>query len=360
MQGCRFMKSLPHGIYEALLDEFLRDTLARHPEVRTVFGKIDLEEQPGLYAAFVAKVLEQALREEADPEKRLALGNWILGRVADEPGRGHLEKHRLVAQPKPILLEITPPNYGTTTIPRPHTPLAESSLFTGSPQEPQLAHELHEEMRSADGVDILVSFIKWSGLRLLLPAFEDLRDRRVPVRLLTTSYMGTSDAPAVEWLARMPNVEVRISYDTERTRLHAKAYHFRRNSGFSTAYIGSANMSHAAMTSGLEWNLKVTAQDLGHILYKFSVEFETYWNSREFVPFDPEQPLLFRTAIDRARNPRQHGPMVFFDLQPHPFQERILEALERERDCHDRRRNLVIAATGTGKTVISAFDFKCF
>jgi len=85
------MKSLPHGIYEALLDEFLRDTLARHPEVRTVFGKIDLEEQPGLYAAFVAKVLEQALREEADPEKRLALGNWILGRVADEPGRGHLE-----------------------------------------------------------------------------------------------------------------------------------------------------------------------------------------------------------------------------------------------------------------------------
>ncbi|MGB5231264.1 MAG: DEAD/DEAH box helicase family protein [Desulfoprunum sp.] len=313
-----------------------------------------------MLAAFVAKVLEQALREEADPEKRLALGNWILGRVADEPGRGHLEKHRLVAQPKPILLEITPPNYGTTTIPRPHTPLAESSLFTGSPQEPQLAHELHEEMRSADGVDILVSFIKWSGLRLLLPAFEDLRDRRVPVRLLTTSYMGTSDAPAVEWLARMPNVEVRISYDTERTRLHAKAYHFRRNSGFSTAYIGSANMSHAAMTSGLEWNLKVTAQDLGHILDKFSVEFETYWNSREFVPFDPEQPLLFRTAIDRARNPRQHGPMVFFDLQPHPFQERILEALERERDCHDRRRNLVIAATGTGKTVISAFDFKCF
>jgi superfamily II DNA or RNA helicase len=354
------MRSLPHGIYEALLDECLRDTLAKRPELRTVFGKLDLEEQPGLYASFVARVLEQALREEADPEKRLALCNWILGHVADEPGRGHLEKHRLVAHLKPILLEITPLNYGKANIPRPHTPLAESSLFTGSPQEPQLAHELHEEMRSADGVDILVSFIKWSGLRLLLPAFEDLRDRHVPVRLITTSYMGASDAPAVEWLARMPNVEVRISYDIERTRLHAKAYHFRRNSGFSTAYIGSANMSHAAITSGLEWNLKVTAQDLGHILEKFSVEFETYWNSREFVPFDPEQPLLFRTAIDRARNPRQNGPMVFFDLRPHPFQERILEALERERSSHDRWRNLVIAATGTGKTVVAAFDFKRF
>ncbi|MBM9530292.1 DUF3427 domain-containing protein [Desulfoprunum benzoelyticum] len=290
----------------------------------------------------------------------MALCNRIVGHVAGEPGRGHLEKHRLIARPKPILLEVTPPGYGTGNIPRPHTPLGESSLFTGSPQEPQLAHELHEEMRSADGVDILVSFIKWSGLRLLLPAFEDLRDRRVPVRLITTSYMGASDAPAVEWLARMPNVEVRISYDTERTRLHAKAYHFRRSSGFSTAYIGSANMSHAAMTSGLEWNLKVTAQDLGHILEKFAVEFETYWNSREFVPYDPEQPRLFRAAIDRARNPRHNGPMVFFDLRPHPFQERILEALERERDCHDRWRNLVIAATGTGKTVVAAFDFKRF
>ncbi|HTP66050.1 MAG TPA: DUF3427 domain-containing protein, partial [Geobacteraceae bacterium] len=286
--------------------------------------------------------------------------NKILGQVAQEPGRSHLGKHRLVPEQKPILLEITPPHYGTSGIARPHTPLTESTLFTGSPQEPQLGHELLEEMRSADGVDILVSFIKWSGLRLLMPAFEDLRDRYVPVRLITTSYMGASDAPAVEWLARLPNVEVRVSYDTERTRLHAKAYHFKRNSGFSTAYIGSANMSHAAITSGLEWNLKVTSQDMGHILEKFSVEFETYWNSREFIPFDAENPNLFRTAIDRARNPRANGPAVFFDLRPHPFQERILDALERERTAHDRWRNLVIAATGTGKTVVAAFDFKRF
>ena len=354
------MKNNGYGIYEALIDEYLRDALALRPELRTVFGKIDPEEQPARYASFVAKVLEQALREESDPERRLALCNLILGQVASEPGRGHLEKHRLIQGPKPILLEITPPHYGRSGIPRPHTSLTESSLFTGSPQEPQLGHELLEEMRSADGVDILVSFIKWSGLRLLLPAFEDLRDRNVPVRLITTSYMGASDAPAVEWLARLPNVEVRVSYDTERTRLHAKAYHFKRHSGFATAYIGSANMSHAAITSGLEWNLKVTAQDMAHILEKFSVEFETYWNSREFIPFDAEDPILFRAAIDRARNPRSNGPVVFFDLRPHPFQERILEALERERSSHDRWRNLVIAATGTGKTVVAAFDFKRF
>ena len=354
------MKQVAHGIYEALVDEYLREALSQHPELRTVFGKIDPEEQPARYASFVAKVLEKALREEADPEKRLLLCNRILGQVAEDPGRAHFAKNRLVSEPKPILLEITPPHYGISKIPRPHTSIVESSLFTGSPQDPQLAHELIEEMRSADAVDILVSFIKWSGLRILMPAFEDLRDRNVPVRLITTSYMGASDAPAVEWLARLPNVKVCVSYDTERTRLHAKAYHFKRSSGFSTAYIGSANMSQAAMTSGLEWNLKVTEQDMGHILEKFSVEFETYWNSREFVPFDSDNPALFRMAIDHARNSRPNSPAVFFDLRPHPFQERILEALDRERGTHERWRNLVIAATGTGKTVVAAFDFQRF
>lgn len=348
------------GIYDALLDEVLRESLDRHPELRTIFGKIDQEELPSRYAAFVAKVLEQALREESDPQRRMALCNEILGQVASQPGKEHLRKHCLVPEQKPVLLEITPPNFGRSGIPRPHTSLSESSLFTGSPQEPQLAHELNEEMRSADGVDILLSFIKWSGLRLLMASFEDLRARGIPVRVITTSYMGASDARAVEWLAALPNVQVRVSYDTQRTRLHAKAYHFRRKTGFSTAYIGSANMSHAAITSGLEWNLKITAQDMGHILEKFTVEFETYWNSREFIPFDPQNPAPFRTAIARARNPQTDTPAVFFDLCPHPFQERILEALLRERSLHGRWKNLVIAATGTGKTVIAAFDFKRF
>lgn len=356
-----FMHSrLQYGIYEALLDEELKDAIERHPELRSVLGKIDNEEQPTRYAAFVSKVLEQALREEADPSLRFALCNRLLQLVAERSGREHLQKKLMVESAKPLLLEITPADYAIRGMPRPSSPLGESSLFTGSPREPQLAHELQAEMRSADEVDILVSFIKWSGLRLLIPAFDDLRQREIKVRLITTAYMGASDPPAVEWLARQPNVTVRVSFDTERTRLHAKAYHFKRKSGFSVAYIGSANMSHPAMTSGLEWNLKVTAQDMPHILEKFTAEFETYWNSREFIPFDPANPQILRDAVRRARGSRDNMPAVFFDLRPHPFQERILEALERERNVHGRRRNLVIAATGTGKTIVAAFDFKRF
>ena len=351
-------KDLPYGIYDALIDTSLKDVLVGHPELRSVLGKIDPEEQPARYADFAAKVVHQVLREEPDPDKRREICNALLDHLASQK-EDNLESRQLVPDKKSVLLEITPAHYAQPGIPRPHTSISESSLFTGSPRDPQLIHELQAEMKSADAVDILVSFIKWSGLRLLMPAFEDLRDRNIPVRLITTSYMGASDAPAVEWLARMPNVHIRVSYDTQRTRLHAKAYHFKRFSGFSTAYIGSANMSHAAMTSGLEWNLKVTEPDMEHVLEKFAAEFETYWNSREFLPFDPDNPHQLRSAISRARNPQSHT-QIFFDLRPHPFQERILEELQQARDVHRQWRNLVVAATGTGKTVIAAFDYQRF
>lgn len=353
------MANLPQGIYEALLDEELSSILQQHPELRSIFGKLEPEEEPTRYAAFLARLLEKALRLEDDPATRLRLCNEIIDRIAGGPEASFLTGKRLVAAAKSVLLEITPPQSAEGTIPRPETPLGESSLFTGSPSDPQLVHELDREMRSADSVDLLVSFIKWSGLRLLMPAFEEITTRGGTVRIITTSYMGASDAEAIECLARLPNVSIRVSYDTDRTRLHAKAYHFKRLSGFSTAYIGSANMSHAAMTSGLEWNLKVTAQDLPHILEKFVAEFETYWNSREFVPFNPDEPTVLREAIEHARKKGALSP-VFVDMTPHPFQERILDALAAERHVHGQWRNLIVAATGTGKTVVAAFDFKRF
>ena len=161
------------GIYDAVVDQELRDLLARYPELRTVFGNIEIEEQPNRYSTFVAGVIEQALKEEADPLARFSICNRIIEIIAGEPKWAHLQRRQLTQTENQRLLEITPPNYVLSGIPRPITSLTESSLFTGSPQEPQLVHELQKEMRSADSVDVLVSFIKWSGLRLLMPAFED-------------------------------------------------------------------------------------------------------------------------------------------------------------------------------------------
>jgi len=349
---------LSEGIYDALLDDGLQGVLSRHPELRSVFGKLDPEEEPRRLAAFVGKVLENALRAETDSETRFRLCNELVDSICEAPSREFLAASRLVGQSKRLLLEITPSNYQKPGVARPQTSMVESSLFTGSPSDPQLVHELVREMQSADRCDLLVSFIKWSGLQLLLSAFEELTARGGILRIITTSYMGASDPEAIEAMSKLPNTSIRVSYDIERTRLHAKAYHFARDTGFSTAYIGSANMSRAAITSGLEWNLKVTAQDMPHILEKFVAEFETYWNSQDFIPFDPDKPQILREAIRIGRRGTTDISPVFFDVKPHPFQERILDALDAERYAHNVWRNLVVAATGTGKTVVAAFDFK--
>lgn len=171
------MSNLPQGIYERLIDEGLSSILQRHPELRSVFGKLDPEEEPARYAAFLAKLLEKALRLERDPVTRLRLCNDIVDRIAVPSASNFLQNNHLVFSDKPVLLEITPPHYAQGALPRPETPLTESSLFTGSPSDPQLVHELSKEMASADSVDLLVSFIKWSGLQLLIPAFEEITRR---------------------------------------------------------------------------------------------------------------------------------------------------------------------------------------
>jgi hypothetical protein len=140
------------GIYDRLLDQDLTDLLAQYQKLRALFGKLEVEEQPSRYAEFVSQVLRQALLEEPDPECRRVLCNRIIDLLSGAAGisrKSHLENRKLVQNPKPVLLEITPPHYAGSGIPRPRTSMVESSLFTGSPREPQLVQELLEEMRSA-------------------------------------------------------------------------------------------------------------------------------------------------------------------------------------------------------------------
>jgi superfamily II DNA or RNA helicase len=347
------MSELPLGIYERLLDEELKTLLDSQPELKPVLRGIDDESSPHAYSQFIGRLVHQALRV-AKKEERIPILNRLIELLSATDGLDFLARKKLLSEDKNLLTEIGGLKSGFT---RPETPLSTSTLLTGLGLDPPLEHELRAEMLTADSLDILVSFIKWSGLRLLMPAFEELRERNVPVRIISTSYMGASDPHALEWLAKQPNIKVRVSYDTGGTRLHAKAYHFVRKTGYSTAYIGSANMSHSAMTDGLEWTVKVTAQDMPHILSRFIAEFSTYWENQDFEPFEESQFGRFRQAINNYRNRVSEVPQFFADITPRPFQSRILEALEATREMGNRR-NLVVAATGTGKTVISALDYK--
>jgi len=264
------------------------------------------------------------------------------------------------------LLELYDPRQGKTKGIRPDTPLYASSLLTGSSRTPALITQIQKELATCDRADWLVSFIKMSGIGPLREALELFTQTPTPdgsprLRVATTSYMGATDAAAVDFLRQLPNTEVRVSYDTKRTRLHAKSYIFHRATGFGSAYIGSANISKVAMDQGLEWTVKVSQQENPHLWTDAIGAFASHWEDyKEFTSCaTDEQMAQLRNALHHEKCPSEApgDDITFFDLVPYTFQQQVLEDIENERKA-GKNKHLVIAATGTGKTMIAAFDFK--
>ena len=364
------LPSLPSGIYEQLLSTELRKRIEALDDPRLAFiAPVEGGDERGTVAQYLERLLAASLssvrgQDAADRQRRLA--ERVVRAVAEELGDDWGERFRLDDPLRRLLaVHLRPPaDEGPA---RPDTPLARSALLTGTRLDPSLASQLRKEIATADRVDVLCSFIKWSGLRLILDELRGLVARPHPeggprLRVISTSYMGATDPEAVERLADLPNTQVRVSYDTRRTRLHAKAYIVQRRTGFGSAYIGSANLTGAAISEGLEWTSKISQYELPHLWQKIVGTFETYWNDEEFERFTTEMagPRL-REAIRReAGTGVGVGDLPQFDLRPFPFQSEILDVLAAEREVRNKRRHLVVAATGTGKTMIAAFDYRAW
>lgn len=359
------------GLYEQVINNALTSELAEIPEARKAIAPIDTAEASKVLAQYLADVvqkdLDNVLDNGGDISAQIELTNQIVDLIQNatkEADFAALGVGQRAEQLLALLREEDPRlAVGKTAadLSRPESSIAQSSLFTGATHEPQLYAERKKEIASADRIDMLVSFIKWSGLRLLMDEFREFTQNGGELRIITTSYMGATDVKAIEELRKLPNTQIKVSYNTKMTRLHAKAYIFYRNTGFTTAYVGSSNLSNAALTSGLEWNTKVTKRDLPETIDKITATFEYYWNDREFEYYDEGQKERLARALKAEKYFETNNAEVYtMDITPYSYQQEILDKLEAERKIRGYTRNLVVAATGTGKTVISALDYKRF
>jgi superfamily II DNA or RNA helicase len=367
---------MKQGLYEQIVNNITKEQLEGLDSAVYDIGKepIDAEEARKLLSNYLAMVTRRALkavRENSHDEDavlaQVRTCNEIIATLRDALGPEDCKELQLDEQGEVLTYIYSKINHiraiKDEKVVRPATPLSQSSLFTGSHSEPNMLHELKHEIVTADRIDFLVSFIKWSGLRCIMEQLEQFTAGGGKLRVITTTYMEATDYKAVKELGKLPNTEIKISYDTDRTRLHAKAYVFKRDTGFTTAYVGSSNLSNPALTSGLEWNLKVTEKDSFDVLKKIEATFESYWNDREFKGFsaaDTNHEELLQQAL-RKNKPSEHDTLYFpFEISPYDFQKEILEKLEAQRTLYGCTKNLVVAATGVGKTVVSAFDYKRF
>jgi superfamily II DNA or RNA helicase len=356
---------LPFGLYERLVTAGLKARLLRFDSniARIVKKELDPGEAHGALARHVANVLSRALDAlpQADRvEAQSELTNQIVGLLAANPA-GAGAQDDLIEIPPEQLRAIQPignlPNDDREPV-APLVALSASDLLVNARGEPGLVHALTHEIPSADSIDLLCAFVRWHGLRLLEDQLEAHCRAGRRLRVITTVFTGSTERKALDWLVAR-GAQVKVSYDTQSTRLHAKAWLFRRASGYSTAFIGSSNLSKAALVDGVEWNVRLSQVGSPDILDKFDATFDTYWESPEYESYEPNRDAA---RFDRAVAPQQgeslEAPLLFLDVEPWPHQREMLEKLAVERDRHHRFKNLVVAATGTGKTIVAALDYK--
>ncbi|WP_202928087.1 DEAD/DEAH box helicase [Cyclobacterium salsum] len=361
------------GIYEGLITKLISQKVRALDKNEFFINKsvLDKEEASSILAEHLTQTIKLALnliKGKNQVETQIEIANKIILFLKEELKKKEFENDLIAAEGEILkavfsrvdshfsdfelhLKEITP-----------YTRLTHSELFTGGNVGLSLESELKKEILSSDKIDLLVSFIKFKGIIILERELREFTLNGGELRIITTTYMGASDYKAIQVLSKLPNTQVKISYNTGNERLHAKAYLFKRNTGFHTGYIGSSNFSRSALTDGLEWNLKITTKEVIHIIAKFQKTFDSYWESDDFELFDENihKEKLIESLKQGKTGTTSSLNTIFFDVKPYPFQEEILETLEVERTVHHRYRNLVVAATGTGKTIISAFDYKRF
>jgi superfamily II DNA or RNA helicase/HKD family nuclease len=344
----------PVGLYESLVTIRLAAELGTLVDAVAEFGDLEPSETPEVFARFVSDVARRAFDNTPAADRGELLNAVLLALSSSEAIDSDSHPQQL--------LEVRDDRLALSVTPRPSTALADSALLTNAKGEPSMGAELRAELASADHVDLLCAFVRWQGIRVLEEALTLLQARGIPFRVITTTYVGATERRALDELVGRFGAKVHVNYETHATRLHAKAWLFRRNSGFDTAYVGSSNLSHSALVDGLEWNVRLSHVGAPSLLRKFQATFDSYWNDPSFEEYDPARDgARLDAALGRGADfgsGNTELELSGLEVTARNHQRAMLEALEAEREVHGRHRNIIIAATGTGKTVVAALDYR--
>nr|WP_037824432.1 DEAD/DEAH box helicase [Streptomyces sp. NRRL F-4711] len=353
------------GVYEQLITDQVHGELERLEAAgwKAIDAEVGAESSPHVLARHVADIVTRHL-SQLRPDDRVPFANRVLEFLAADVGgqSGAESVSSIVKGPRQLLALAEQEAPGAYAI-RPLTPLSETSLLTNSPEDLNLGSELRAELATADRIDLLCAFVKWYGIRVLEDTLLAAKERGVPIRIITTTYMGATDRRALDRLVREFGATVKVNYETRSTRLHAKAWLFRRKTGFDTAYVGSSNLSRAALLDGLEWNVRLSSVATPAVMDKFEATFDAYWNDVAFETYDPDRHgKRLDEALARAGGTASGTEFKInlsgLQVRPFPHQRDMLERLKAEREIRGRHRNLLVAATGTGKTVMAALDYR--
>ena len=368
------------GIYEQIINQLFEEKISSIDQNRFYIGKrvIKKDEVAKLLSMYLTSIFEQVLsdmvdiNDETDEEdeqkdssvkRGLELANSIIRKLVNE---FHLDSGNLVSAQAKILTAVidkTQSDYPDLAKRleemMPMKGLINGALFTGKGMK--MYTELQKEIASADEIRLMVSFIKKRGLALILPRLREFTNRGGQLKVITTTYMQATDYDAIIQLSSLKNTEIKITYDVSSERLHAKAYVFLRDTGFNTAYIGSSNISEQALDTGAEWNVKVTQMEQPRMMKTILGAFDASWWADGYETFvNGEDSERLKAALNKEVDNEIDFSTLKGLIRPFDYQQEILERLQVEREVRNHWKNLVVAATGTGKTVMAASDYKAF
>ena len=368
------------GIYEQIINQLFEEKISSIDQNRFYIGErvIKKDEVAKLLSMYLTSIFEQVLsdmvdiNDETDEEdeqkdssvkRGLELANSIIRKLVNE---FHLNSGNLVSAQAKILTAVidkTQSDYPDLAKRleemMPMKGLVNGALFTGKGMK--MYTELQKEIASADEIRLMVSFIKKRGLALILPRLREFTNRGGQLKVITTTYMQATDYDAIIQLSSLKNTEIKITYDVSSERLHAKAYVFLRDTGFNTAYIGSSNISEQALDTGAEWNVKVTQMEQPRMMKTILGAFDASWWADGYETFvNGEDNERLKAALNKEVDNEIDFSTLKGLIRPFDYQQEILERLQVEREVRNHWKNLVVAATGTGKTVMAASDYKAF